>query len=949
MKVFKNTWSKAKKTFAAGVATAVVTAVATLGFGVATVTVQASPSNDIMPGGASSPSAFIKKLKANKPSDMNNVYAAYGLPSSQYDEFQKYAKKGQINPNNGNITVSGDTVGKDGLSLGRNSKGSISKAVKIDGKTYYQSHIKDLTKYFNDAMVLFDSKGNVQTVVMNLCGNPIKVTPNNPKYECKMLNVKQGSDNFTFNFSSSVSASNGATVTKVVYDFGDGNTQTEKSPSTVVTHKYAKAGSYTATVTAYVKTTFGRGEFPITVTSDCKKVVTVKEVEKPGIQITKTVDGVDNKEVALNTPFTYQLVVKNTGNVDLKDALVSDPAPANVVFLSTDKGTITHNTLSYTIPTLKVGASETINITAKLTAYVAGDIVNKACVDTPTIPGSPDACDTTTITTPKPSIKIEKLVNGKDRDQVAVGQTFTYTVKVTNDGKADLTNAVVTDPAPANVQFLTTDKGTITNNTLSYTIPTFKAGASELITLTAKVTAYVAGDIVNKACVDTPTIPGAPDACDTTTVTVKKPNVTIEKLVNGQKRDVVEVGEVFTYTVKVTNNGEVDLVNALVTDPAPQGVTMLTTNKGTITNNALTYTIPKLAVGASDTITITAKVAEYKSGDIINTACVNAVEVNPSQPDVKDACDNATVTVNKPKVPGVKIEKLVNGQDSVQVAVGETFTYTVKVTNSGEVDLTNAVVTDPAPANVQFLTTDKGTITNNVLSYTIPSLKVGESTVITMTAKVTAQVDGNIKNTACVDAVEVPGDKDACDDAYVHVPPVVPTNPNITITKTVNDKDETVVAVGEVFTYKLVVKNTGDIDLTNVLVSDPAPEGVTLLGADTGSIVGNKWTYTIPSLKAGESQTFTITAKVATYHAGAMINTACVNAPEVNPSNPDKDDACDTATVTVPTPETPTTPETPEVLPNTGAGNVIGLFFGTVVAAGLFHYFVIGRRKVSQE
>lgn len=825
----KSTWSRAKKAFAAGLAAAAILTGVVLGFGSQATQAASCPTNDIMPCGASSRSNFISKLKANKPSDMDNIYAKYGLPKSQYDEFAKYAKKGKINPNNGNITVDGKTVGKDGLSLGRNPKSS-SKKVTIDGKTYHQSHIKDLTKYFNDAMVLFDSKGNVQTVVMNICGNPIKVTPNNPKYECKALNVTPV-NNTTHKFSSIVSDSNGATVTKVVYDFGDGTTHTEKSPSTVVTHTYAKPGTYNAKVTAYVKTTFGRGEFPITVTADCKKTITVKEEAKPGIDITKTVDGVEKKEVALNTPFKYQLVVKNTGNVDLKDAAVTDQAPANVVFMSTDRGMIVNNALSYTIPTLKVGETVTINITAKLTAYVAGDIVNKACVDTPTIPGTPDDCDTAIITTPKPSVKIDKLVNGKERDEVAVGEVFTYTVKVTNDGKATLVNPVVTDPAPA-------------------------------------------------------------------------------------------------------------------------GVTMLTTDKGTITNNMLTYTIPVLKAGESVTITITAKVNVYKSGDIVNTACVNAVEVNPTKPDVKDDCDDATVTVKKPKVPGISIDKLVNGKDSVQVNVGEVFTYTIKVTNTGETELKNAVVTDPAPANVQFLTTDKGTISNNKLTYTIPSLKAGESIVITMTAKVTTQVEGNIKNTACVNAPEVnptkPDEADDCDDAYVNVPPVVPTNPNITITKTVNGVKQTQVAVGEIFTYKVVVKNTGDIDLTNVVVTDAAPEGVTLIGAQVGSIVGNKWTYTIASLKAGESQEFTMTAKVAVYREGAMVNTACVNAPEVNPDTPDKDDACDTATVTVPEPEKPQPPVVTPELPNTGAGNIIGIFAGVVFIAGLAHRLMM-RRALGQQ
>ncbi len=659
MKLSINHWSKAKKAFAAGVATVAIVAASVLGIGFSSMQAQAGscPSNDIMPCGAWSPSKFISKLKANNPSDMNNIYAnwRYDLPKSQYDEFEKYAKAGKINPTNGNVTVDGVTVGYDGLSLGRNPKSSSTK-ISIDGKAYYQSHIKDLTKYYNDAMVLFDSHGNVQTVIMNLCGNPIKLIEKNPKYSCDMLNMTKV-DRDTFKFNSKISTSNGASVVKVVYDFGDGTTRTETSPSTVVTHDYAKAGTYTAKVTAYVKTKFGRTTFPITVTANCQKTVPVEQAPTPAITIDKKVDGVESKEVKVGENFTYQIVVKNTGNVDLVNAVVTDQSPnANIQFVSTDKGTIANNTLTYTIPTLKVGESVTINLVAKMTAYVAGDIVNKACVDTPTIPGTnPDDCDEATVVTKKPSVKIDKVVNGVERDEVAVGEVFTYTLKVTNDGEIPLVNAVVTDQAPGNVQFLTTDKGTITNNVLSYTIPSLAVGQSIEIKLTAEVTAYKAGDIVNTACVNAVEVnPGNPtvkDDCDDATVVVpapKVPGVKITKVVNGVERDEVAVGEVFTYTIRVTNTGEVALTNVVITDPAPQGVTMISSDKGTVDGNKLNYSIASLPVGTSVDIKITAKVDVYKAGDIVNTACVYAPEVNPENPSKDDGCDTAVVTVKEP-------------------------------------------------------------------------------------------------------------------------------------------------------------------------------------------------------------------------------------------------------------------------------------------------------------
>lgn len=119
--------------------------------------------------------------------------------------------------------------------------------------------------------------------------------------------------------------------------------------------------------------------------------------------------------------------------------------------------------------------------------------------------------------------------------------------------------------------------------------------------------------------------------------------------------------------------------------------------------------------------------------------------------------------------------------------------------------------------------------------------------------------------------------------------------PGISIEKTVNDTEHIITDINQPFTYEIIVKNTGDVDLKNVGVTDVAPTGVTLKSADRGSISSNTWNYTIPSLKIDESMTFTITAVVKEYIEGILENTACVDAPEV----PGEPDDCDDATVEV--------------------------------------------------
>ena len=140
-------------------------------------------------------------------------------------------------------------------------------------------------------------------------------------------------------------------------------------------------------------------------TSNCEKTFAIEETPKvktPEIKIEKTVNGKKDLTVAENTDFTYEIVIRNTGEVDLKDAKITDKAPANVKFISADKGEVKDNVLTYTVPSLKVGESATVKIVAQATASNM-KAKNVACVNTPTIPGDNDGCDSANIEVPKKS------------------------------------------------------------------------------------------------------------------------------------------------------------------------------------------------------------------------------------------------------------------------------------------------------------------------------------------------------------------------------------------------------------------------------------------------------------------------------------------------------------------------------------------------------------------
>ena len=254
--------------------------------------------------------------------------------------------------------------------------------------------------------------------------------------------------------------------------------------------------------------------------------------------------------------------------------------------------------------------------------------------------------------TQNPSIAITK---DPATQTILSGGTATWNIVVTNTGDVPLTNVNVSDPLAADC--------------VKLFVGTLAPGASEALYTCTK--ASVTADFTNVATAHgTPPVGGEVTDSDSAAVDVISPLIVIIKGPNDQQ---VLPGGTATFSITVTNSGDVALTNVTVTDAQAPGCA----------NSA----IGTLAAGASTTYTCT---LTNVTVDFTNTACV--VGTPPLGPDVTD-CDDANVDVIHPAITITK------DPPTQTVASGGTATWTIVVTNTGDVALTSVNVTDPLAAD----------------------------------------------------------------------------------------------------------------------------------------------------------------------------------------------------------------------------------------------------------
>ena len=314
-----------------------------------------------------------------------------------------------------------------------------------------------------------------------------------------------------------------------------------------------------------------------------------------------------------------------------------------------------------------------------------------------------------------------------------------------------------------------------------------------------------------------------------------QPKLTIEK----QGPKTVELGEVATWRVTVSNEGSADARNISIADKLPDAFEPTT---------RLRHAIETLAAGAKKTVEYSAKavtqgefennvIATYEGG------AVDSVETGLPIKVVRS---------------GIRVRK--TGPKEAYVFKPEVFKITIE--NTGDTDLKNVRITDILPEGSSVADNGLGRVSGNAIGWMIPVLPVGSSQLITM--EIAATRKGESTNTVKVVTQSGIQSSDSISTKWLAVPGV---------TVSISDSKDPI-RIKERTTYNIQVNNQGKFEPVSGTVTVTFNESIkpiTVTGDAQGTIDGQTVTFPRTTLEPGKDIYLSIIAEGAKIGPGRVV------------------------------------------------------------------------------
>ncbi len=569
----------------------------------------------------------------------------------------------------------------------------------------------------------------------------------------------------------------------------------------------------------------------------------------------------------------YTVHLANTGNGAAYDVLMTDLVPGplwapSVVGVVLDGTTTLTAGVGYTVD-MSSPTSLDVQLTAGLAPGATLDIIydatlaggtpagtsleNTASVTYSSLPGSdPNEAtygphtDTWTITSRAPELFMTKSVTGDT--ELQRGEVAQYRIVADNIGDAPAFSVVVTDTLPPGMTYVPGSSSAtwsgggssamnpvVMGSTLVWSWPTSVIAPTENLTLDFRASVDMASALeikVNDAETGAEDGGGSPIApvTDDAALRVTEPGASLSKQLGIGQDTHIQVGEFVTFDIVVSNSGDTTITLLPLTDifdptylrfdsatPSPD-----TTAVASLDWDDLTDTFGDFAPGDIATVTATFEaIAHPATSSTTDTATVvgatdefgDEVPVTPS---------TRAISITQ---PSVMVRKFVDAAEPSVLRLGETTTFDLVVTNTGDTVLTHIPLDDTYdPSLLEFVSASPSVNSTSVgglgwsdITSTFGNLMPAQSATVTVTFRALA-VTASTSNAAAVSGVldintdGMPDDSDATTVSVVA--------PTLETSKTAGVPD---LGPGETTNYTVDITNTGNGPAYDLLWEDAIP------------------------------------------------------------------------------------------------------------------------------
>ncbi|MHA7832170.1 MAG: T9SS type B sorting domain-containing protein [Flagellimonas sp.] len=362
-------------------------------------------------------------------------------------------------------------------------------------------------------------------------------------------------------------------------------------------------------------------------------------------------------------------------------------------------------------------------------------------------------------------------------------------------------------------------------------------------------------------------------ASDTAAITIEGIDLEIEMIASNPEPN---IGDVVTFTINLSNFGDVDATGVAIENFVPAGFDNVTAidNSGTFSflTDMVTWTGINVPVG-NNTVALnfdatvqtpTGTIGEYTH--IAEVIFANQLDVDstPNNDDGDQSEDDEDTITAAPLQADLSLVKSVVG-GNLSPYVGAQISFEISISNDGPHDATNVRVVDQLLSGFTFVSysATTGTYDPNSGFWEVGTLPNGNTETLTIDVEVNAS--GNYTNTSQViasDAFDIdstPSNGVSSEDDQGDVVVAPEERIDLSLTKTI-DKSPPLVSDNVRFT--LTVTNDGPSDATSVEVTDLLPSGYSYVSHNGGTYDETTGIWNVGFLANGGSTSLSILCNV---------------------------------------------------------------------------------------